>query len=65
MAIGVEIGGSDNIPSGCRKRADGFPTQEVRPLQTTVKVDINLPGSLINKDDVRVTIAIQIGNCAS
>src|SRR6266403_434999 len=65
VAICVEIGSSDNIPSGCRKRTDGFAAQEVRPLLTAVKVDVDLSGSLINKDHIRVTVAIQIRNCAS
>src|SRR5882762_10317057 len=64
MPVRVEVGRSDKVPSSCRKWADGLGTKKRSTVVPAEKVNINLPSLRINKENVGMTIAIQIGNCS-
>src|SRR6266576_1266844 len=64
MPVRIEVGRSDKIPSSCRKWADGLGTKKRSAVVPAEEININLASLLINKENVWMTIAIQIGNCS-
>src|SRR5256885_10712207 len=64
MPVRIKVGRSDKIPSSCRKWADGLGTKKRSAVMPAEEVNINLASLLINKENVWMTIAIQVGNCS-